>query len=517
MKTRLVLSLLVVALLGAACGATDAETPDQAQADRPSTGPTATDRPLPAPVRSPRECDPAQVAEVPPGITYDCFWVTVPEHHVGFDGDTLRLAVTVLHSAAPSPSPIPVVYIAGGPGGPGGAPNRWATLPYIADRDVIVYDQRGTGASGPDMECRETERGVVDMFSTSDPFAEEVAALDKQFAACHARLEAAGVDTTAFTTTESAADLADIRVALGYDLWNLFGVSYGTRVAREALRTHPEGINGVVLDSMAGPYGMAASAVAAGADRAFAQLDTACDADIECVIRDHDVSDDLSAAIERFDTEPYRATVDLGPGYGPTAIALTGSDMYWVLWGLLYFKESYPALPGMIATLAQGDGSEIAALLPAAVGRIQMFAEGMQRSVTCADRAPMAAADTERDEALLTDPGRWSTVLVVLGTQPCQAWPSATSDPAILRPGAVDRKVLVLSGTLDPITPTPVAEQVAAAMGHATFVAIGGLGHGAFDDSACASDLITAYLAQPAVDLDTSCARQPVPIHFSAA
>jgi pimeloyl-ACP methyl ester carboxylesterase len=153
-------------------------------------------------------------------------------------------------------------------------------------------------------------------------------------------------------------------------------------------------------------------------------------------------------------------------------------------------------------------------LLPAAISRVQMFAEGVQRSVTCADVAPMSATDTERDDAVLTDPGRWSTVLVIMGTQGCHAWPSGSSDPAILEPRAVDRKMLVLSGTLDPVTPTPVAEQVADAMGHATFVAIGGLGHGVFDDSACASDLITAYLARPALDLDTSCANQPAAIHF---
>ena len=62
-----------------------------------------------------------------------------------------------------------------------------------------------------------------------------------------------GVDLAAYNSAENAADLADLRTALGIDGWNLYGVSYGSNLAMSELRDHPEGIRSVVLDSCRSP------------------------------------------------------------------------------------------------------------------------------------------------------------------------------------------------------------------------------------------------------------------------
>jgi pimeloyl-ACP methyl ester carboxylesterase len=58
---------------------------------------------------------------------------------------------------------------------------------------------------------------------------------------------------SAFNTTENAADVADLRIALGIDEWNVYGVSYGTNLALQLLRDHPEGIRAMVLDGVVPP------------------------------------------------------------------------------------------------------------------------------------------------------------------------------------------------------------------------------------------------------------------------
>lgn len=86
---------------------------------------------------------------------------------------------------------------------------------------------------------------------------------------CRDRLLADDVDLTAYNSAESAADVADLRVALGYDEWNLYGISYGTRLAQTIVRDYPEGIRSVILDSS---YPLAANLqteTAVNADRAL--------------------------------------------------------------------------------------------------------------------------------------------------------------------------------------------------------------------------------------------------------
>ena len=68
--------------------------------------------------------------------------------------------------------------------------------------------------------------------------------------ACVQQLTATGVDLSQYTTSASANDAVALVKALGYDDYNLYGISYGTRLALEVMRNHPEsGLRSVVLDS----------------------------------------------------------------------------------------------------------------------------------------------------------------------------------------------------------------------------------------------------------------------------
>ena len=66
---------------------------------------------------------------------------------------------------------------------------------------------------------------------------------------CHDRLVSEDINLAAYNSAESAADLNDLRLTLGYEEWNLVGISYGTRLALTAMRDYPEGIRCVILDS----------------------------------------------------------------------------------------------------------------------------------------------------------------------------------------------------------------------------------------------------------------------------
>jgi pimeloyl-ACP methyl ester carboxylesterase len=62
-----------------------------------------------------------------------------------------------------------------------------------------------------------------------------------------------GADLRRYTTPLAVDDTGRGPAALGYEKINLYGGSYGTRVALVYLRRHPERIRSVVLDGWRRP------------------------------------------------------------------------------------------------------------------------------------------------------------------------------------------------------------------------------------------------------------------------
>ncbi|MFN8420465.1 MAG: alpha/beta fold hydrolase [Anaerolineae bacterium] len=179
--------------------------------------------------------------ELPEGVVegenITCGYLIVPEDRSNPSGSTIQLAYAVLSASTESSKSDPVIYLAGGPGGNAvGTIADWVEAPYLQDRDFILLDQRGTGYSLPSLNCPESEQEEENATQT-----------------CHDRLISEGINLQAYNSVENAADVADLRLALGYEEWNLFGISYGTRLALTVMRDHPDGVRSVVIDSVYPP------------------------------------------------------------------------------------------------------------------------------------------------------------------------------------------------------------------------------------------------------------------------
>lgn len=190
------------------------------------------------------------------GQSVVCGTVSVPEDHGVPDGDRLSLAFIVYRAHSLAPVSDPVVYLHGGPGG--GTVDFVSSVSFFFDhlrgrRDVVAFDQRGVDASGPDMDCFDTlaenvGEVVGSIVGTETPDL-EVALIS----GCIAELEGRGFDLPLFNTTQNALDVRAVMSGLGYDDYNIYGVSYGTKLALEVLRTVPDGVRSVVIDSVAPP------------------------------------------------------------------------------------------------------------------------------------------------------------------------------------------------------------------------------------------------------------------------
>jgi pimeloyl-ACP methyl ester carboxylesterase len=107
---------------------------------------------------------------IPVNRRVTCGFVTVPEDRSHPRGAKVRLAVAVVHSRSPHPRPDPIVYLAGGPGGSGlDAVTGFLSRETGGDRDVVLFDQRGTGASRPNLSCAEVKQSIWTILGTADP------------------------------------------------------------------------------------------------------------------------------------------------------------------------------------------------------------------------------------------------------------------------------------------------------------------------------------------------------------
>lgn len=187
------------------------------------------------------------------GKTVICGRVEVPEVHGKEDSRRIELAFAILKARTQSPAPDPVVYLHGGPGS-GTVKDLWSIVVPIFDqfrmrRDLVTFDQRAAGISSDMVTCLDTLGANIAslMAPGALPGATSEGELVTQ---CLDEIKAKSGDITAYNTTQNALDTQALMQALGYGEWNLYGISYGTQLALEVMRSAPEGTRSVVIDSV---------------------------------------------------------------------------------------------------------------------------------------------------------------------------------------------------------------------------------------------------------------------------
>jgi pimeloyl-ACP methyl ester carboxylesterase len=259
--------LLIAALaLATSCSSTEATAPAAlgatAESTRSETAAPTTTIAVPAsptPVAEPApegegEGEQADLVPTdcvdPPDDSSECFELTLAADPDDATDGTVTLPVTVLRATNPVPLQ-PVVIPGGGPGF-AATPQAhfWADHAIRVDHDIVLYDQRGTGGADPSLECPERDREVLRALQSFEEPPLDRYAIAESWLVCRARLEAEGIDLDDYDTAANAADLDALRSALGYEQWTILGISYGSRLALESMRSFPDGVSSVILDSV---------------------------------------------------------------------------------------------------------------------------------------------------------------------------------------------------------------------------------------------------------------------------
>jgi pimeloyl-ACP methyl ester carboxylesterase len=417
-----------------------------------------------------------------------CGTLEVAENRAKPDGRKIKLFVGVLPANTLSPKPDPLFILAGGPGQAASqlAPFVTQLNAIRRERDIVLVDQRGTGRSAP-LDCAAQKPDRHEAFET-DPL--------PRAKACAAELAARGADAAQYTTAAWVADLDAVRAALGYPRINLWGGSYGSRVALEYLRRYPERVRSMILDGVAPPAMKISLDVWRTRDAAFGAIVAACNESRSCRKANPDAAATLVAIGK-----------DLGPKGKTTTVAdpQTGEAInvmvtYDLVVGALQTLTLVPELASLIPELLdRAHAGDYAPLVAASLMVTGDLAEQMNTalhySVTCAEDVARIGAD-ERAETLahIRAKGLAEKLLAV-----CDVWPKGTLSSDFATPIQSDRPVLLLSGALDPVTPPEYAAEVARTLPNSKHIVAAGLGH-IVSPHSCAPRLLAAFVDRAGFD-----------------
>ncbi|MFD5467756.1 alpha/beta fold hydrolase [Kitasatospora sp. NPDC127059] len=445
-----------------------------------------------------------------------CGFLVVPENRAHPSPRTLRLAVALVRSSSPTPHSDPIVFFTGGPGADAvGDISGLIEAGLNRDRDLIVLSQRGTYSSEQPLTCPEIDQFygervhlLYDAPSTGDRYAQAAAR-------CRDRLTAQGIDPAAYNTSENAADVADLRKALGIREWNVLSHSYGTQLALTYMRTFPEGVRSVTVDGVVPPSVATPGWTWSSMREAFDNIVSACAAQPSCRQRYPDIGATFLRVVRQLEADPVttHATV---PQVGRVEVVLDGGALLNWLVRASHAPETFAV---GVDELAHGHPERIAeqwagAWLPGSQG---MFAHGLSLSVWCSEWVPFETPEEQLAKGQQAFPELPRSVLAQAPQLPflrqaCRAWNVPKAPDSVREVTRSSIPTLAISGSFDAQTGAQWGSYVARTLSRSKVVTLPGVAHGTYA-TPCGAKVITSFFDDPEHP-DTRCVNSVEPAPF---
>ncbi len=418
-----------------------------------------------------------------PGIKARCGTFERHEDPADSTSPLLELFVAVVPALNLEPEPDPFVPIAGGPGG--ASSNFYAAYSAAFEmvrrnRDIVLLDQRGTGRSAR-MDCEADEEIIEGRFSL------EQTILDTE--AC---LEQLPHDPRFFTTSVAVRDLEALREALGYPQLNLYGSSYGTRVAQHFLRRYPESTRTVILDGVVPPQMALGPGIAVEAQNALDAIFDRCAESEDCSAAFPDIREDFGMLRDALAGEPVIITLPNPVSGIPQEIRFGRMEIAAAVRLLSYHPNSVALMPMLINEAVEGNFTPLAAqFMMISESMSEALSLGMHNAVVCTEDAPFFTGENVARDAL--DATYIGPVQLDALEAICSVWPAGVLDEQFRAPLSTDVPVLLLSGEADPITPPRYAELATVNLGNARLLTGRKQGHG-LAPRGCMPDVIAEFV-----------------------
>ncbi|HZI41963.1 MAG TPA: alpha/beta hydrolase [Gemmatimonadaceae bacterium] len=437
-----------------------------------------------------------------------CGTVTVPQNRA--DPTAARLSPVVLsvvvYEAPSAKEKTPLVFLAGGPGEPAIDVVREVFLPSpvgqltLRERPIIAFNQRGFG---------DTTSGAAPILGTlayhwRATREESIETLVDSARKIVARLRAKGIQPQYFTTLHAVDDTRDVVRALGYEHMFLFATSYGTKLALQIMRLHPEMVEASILDGVAPPQSIDSFDPALLDERrraVAARLIDDCEKSSPCSSEYRELRK-LASDLDRTDTPPVHIVVHLPSGGGWFDLDLRGRDLLSAV-GAYAGTEFARAMPQVLEELAHGD-----------TVRRTMSPELVLHVVHETALARTAGPNYPVIYHIVLCGDIPSGVLQAGGRAVCDALGVPFSGLDAINPVTSDIPTLMFSSAYDAQTPPDMAADAARTLARSYRVLFPGIGHLAYArpiSASCVAVIAHAFLFDPAHEPPDPCSKSLTP------
>ena len=430
----------------------------------------------------------------PAAQAFECAVLRVPLDHSGKVPGTIPLHIARTRRGTHARV---LVALSGGPG-QSAVPDADFTADALSSARsryaIVTIDQRGTGDSAP-LSC---------------PALQRIAALNAETAErvrdCANRI---GPKRAFFSTVDSVADLEDLRRALHVPKLALQGISYGTFVAQQYARIHPDRTDRLILDSVVGKQSV--DTLLRDTYAAIPRLVREQCQNGACRGITDDPLGDIRTLAARIENRPLSGKVVDQRGRGHT-VKLGATGLAAMLMSGDLNPHLQAALPAAVRSAVEGDYTPILSLVQPSVGpplRLRELSEGLNIATTCDDiklsfpiDSPVAGRRDQMLAAVAAVPpdqlGPFSRRLTADFSvdEECLLYPPTVTTAPSTAP-LPDVPALVLSGRQDWRTPLENGQAVAAEMPRAQFVTVPGTGHDELDSdlSGCVDRALRRFFA----------------------
>ncbi len=417
-----------------------------------------------------------------------------------------RLPVVIIRHSLWRNSKHPVINISGGPGASAWLDNEsinsfW--LPSIEDNDwqhdIVLYDSRATGLSEPALHCENFFQDTLALLSKNLQPEEESSLGYQLLLNCHQQLSHDKQKINALHhlgTIKNAADIADLAHLLKVDAWHLYGTSYGTRLALEVARQHPDVVKSIILDSV---YPQEIDGEETMPDLYLDAVEgilNACDNELTCDLEYANLQKKLHIILQRLQSKPI--TLSLKHKGQSVNLVLTPSRFFSLLYDTGYSISTVVAVPNVIQSFYRGNLDAVYFLAQNSLDMMldESFSNPVYLEVECNEneiRNPQAYINhINKKYQHYPVLKRWQ--LSTVKDDVCNIWGSKESDESFHQPVITDKPTLILTGQLDSATPPEWGKTVASRLPNSEYHEFKASGHAVLYNVACSKNIVRRFL-----------------------
>lgn len=417
-----------------------------------------------------------------------------------------RLPIVIVRDSFWRNSKHPVINLSGGPGSSSwldsdSVSNFW--LPTIAENDwghdVVLFDARGTGLSEPSLHCDDFSQGSLLMLSQKMEPEEDALANYKLLKSCHDVLLGDKTNADALHhlgTVRSANDVADLGNLLEVEGWHLYGTSYGTRLALEIERQHPEKVASIVLDSV---YPQEVDGEETMPDLFIDAVEgmlKACKDEPTCALQYSQLQEKLHIVLKRLSIEPIRLTLRVNNE--PVDYIVTAARFYSLLYDAGYDIDTVIEVPNVVQSLYAGRYEALRVLAQNSLDVMldESFSNPVYLEVECNENEVKDRQSFINNINSKYAPypvlKRWQ--MASLNADLCHLWGEQEVDELFHQPVETNKPILILAGVLDSATPVEWGRVLAKRLPHSKYYEFKASGHAVLYNVDCAKAIVRQFL-----------------------